>query len=170
MLSPFWKIYKQYYLLHIIFKPKFIYCFIYQNFSFLRNYFDIKTYSSLHTFPMMLPTSCKKKTKNTSSIKKLTFIYWSIRGINYRIWPFFCKSSIVVISIKNITLKTIQINQLMDQKTEIVHSSTSIIWLIVQINHISLKKNQCSAFNDFNYTYFNFLTLQSYKGFCKMIN
>lgn len=119
---------------------------------------------------MMLPTSCKKKTKNTSLIKKLTFIYWSIRGINYRIWHFFCKSSIVVISIKNITLKTFQINQLMDQKTEIVHSSTSIIWLIVQINHISLKKNQCSAFNDFNYTYFNFLTLQSYKGFCKKIN
>lgn len=95
---------------------------------------------------MMLPTSCKKKTKNnTSLIKKLTFIYWSIRGINYRIWHFFCKSSIVVISINNITLKTIQINQLMDQKTEIVHSSTSIIWLIVQINHISLKKKPNAA-------------------------
>lgn len=144
MLSPFWKIYKQYYLLHITFKHsnQNLYIASYQNFSFLRNYFDIITYSSLHTFPMMLPTSCKKKTKNnTSLIKKLTFIYWSIRGINYRIWHFFCKSSIVVISIKNITLKTFQINQLMDQKTEIVHSSTSIIWLIVQINHISLKKN-----------------------------
>lgn len=175
MLSPFWKIYKQYYLLHITFKHsnQNLYIASYQNFSFLRNYFDIKTYSSLHTFPMMLPTSCKKKTKNnTSLIKKLTFNYllinkrYQLQNLTF----FFSKSSIVVISIKNITLKTIQINQLMDQKTEIVHSSTSIIWLFVQINHISLKKNQCSAFNDFNYTYFNFLTLQSYKGFCKMIN
>lgn len=52
-----------------------IYILLHIKISHFLDYFDIKTYSSLHTFPMMLPTSCKKKTKNTSLIKKLTFIY-----------------------------------------------------------------------------------------------